>query len=168
MIASPSNRPARDGSVSTEMTFQRITRCAEVVRHWSFFSVAFVFISDYLHYPYSLDVYRRILLKLTKTPSSFVGMVFDNRGEPVCFGAAYDCTPIFATEREYDIPFLYHRPTHITATAVLRREFERFCRQQRVRRYSMTTTAFSRPTQDCFSRYGLYRSHMVYKRELKP
>lgn len=149
------------------MTFHRITRCAEVVRYWEFFATGFAFISDYLHYPYSLDVYRRIILKLVKTPSAFVGIVVDDEGKPLCFGAAYDSTPIFAVEKEYDIPFLYHQPAQLSATAVLRREFERFCRQNKVRRYSMTTTSFSRSTQDCYSRYAFYRSHMVFKRELK-
>lgn len=148
------------------MTFLRITRCAEIVRYWPFFATGFGFISDYLHYPYTLDVYRRIILKLARTPSAFVGVVLDVSGNPICFGAAYDSTPIFATYKEYDVPFLYHQPSQIAATAVLRREFETFARKNGIVRYSMTATSFSRQTQDCFGRFGLKRSHMVFKREL--
>lgn len=149
------------------MTFHRITRCAEVVRFWPFFARGFFFISAYLHYPYTLDLYRRILLRLVKTPDAFVGVVLDDSGDPVCFGAAFNCTPIYAAQKEYEIPFLYHQPAYLPATAVLRTEFERFCRREKVKRYYMTTTVTNGGAQKCFASFGFQRSHMVFKRELR-
>lgn len=162
-----SNPPVPVGLSSTNLTFLRIIRCAEIVRYWDFFARGFTFLSAYLHYPYTLDLYRRIILKLAKTPSAFVGVVLDDTGSPVCFGAAFDCTPLFATHKEYEIPFLYHQPAHLSATALLRTEFEKFCRREKVKRYYMTTTAFNGAAQKCFPRYGFHRSHVVFKRELK-
>lgn len=148
------------------MTVVRITRCKELCDHWPFFALALQFIEKYLRYPYTYDTYRRILQRLVTTPTAFVAIVLDDTGKPVCFGAAYDATPLYGTEKEYDIPFLYHQPTHLPAAALLRREFERFCRKHKVKRYFMTTTAFNGRAQECFSSYGFGRSHVVYKREL--
>lgn len=152
--------------VKPAFTFQRITRCAEIVRYWPFFVKGFIFISDYLHYPYTLETYRRIILKLAKTPSAYVGIVFDETGEPVCFGSAYDATPIFATEKEYDIPFVYYDPRRIPAMLLLQKHFEDFCRRNTIRRYTATHGAFGTNVQACHARYGLRRSHLVFKREL--
>ena len=150
-----------------QYTFQRITRCVDIVRYWPFFVTGFAFTSRFLHYPYTLETYRRVILKLVKTPTAYVGIVFDSSGDPVCFGAAYESTPVlFASQREYDIPFLYHQPTKVEATEVLRVEFERFCRQRGVKRYSMTSASFGKSTQECYGRYGLSRSYITYKREL--
>lgn len=148
------------------MTVIRITRCKELVQYWPFFATALEFIRKYLRYPYTFDTYRRILQRLVTTPSAYVAVVLDNSGNPICFGAAYDCTPLYGTEKEYDIPFLFHQPTYLTASALLRTQFEEFCRVQKVKRYFMTTTAFNGTAQKCFPRYGFRRSHVVYKREL--
>lgn len=150
----------------TPLTFQRITRCKEIVEYWPFFVRGFSFIAEYLHYPYTLDTYRRILLKLAKTPSAYVGIVLDASGDPVAFAAAYDSTPIFATQKEYDIAFVYYIPTNVPATLLLQTHFERFCRANGVKRYTTTHGAFTRNVQTCHARYGLLRSHMVFKREL--
>ncbi len=145
----------------------RITRCKEIVQYWPFFVTGLNFISKYLHYPYSMETYRRILLKLAHTPSAYIAIVLDDDNTPLCFGVAYDCTPLFSNQKEYDVPFLFHQPTHLSATALLRTEFEKFCREQKVKRYSMTTTAFNGAAQKCIPRYGFQRSHIVFKRELK-
>lgn len=150
-----------------QYTHQRLTKCVGIVRHWPFFVRGFEFISNYLHYPYTLDVYRRIILKLTKTPSAYVALVTNAEDEPVAFAAAYDSTPIFATQKEYDIPFVYYIPRAVPAVFLLQTHFERFCRAQGVRRYTTTHGAFSKNVQDCHARYGLIRSHMVFKRELR-
>lgn len=149
------------------MTFTRITRCKEIVQYWPFFVQGLTFISRYLNHTYPLDTYRRILLRLARTPSAFIGVVLDDAAEPLCFGVAYDSTPLFVSDREYDIPFLYHQPAHLPATAVLRREFETFCRRNGVKRYTMTTTCHNGAAQKCFPKYGLHRSHVVFKRELR-
>lgn len=150
------------------MTPLRITRCKEIVQHWDFFRQGLLTVREYLHYPYTLDEFRRVLFRLSKLPDhGFVMMILDDDGNPLCFGAAFDCTPVYASNREFDIPFLFHQPAHIAATAVLRREFEKFCRAQRVKRYYMTTTTFNGHAQKCFPRYGFQRSHVVFKRELK-
>lgn len=152
--------------MARSMRVQRITRCAELVKFWPFFLQGIEFTSKYLHYPYTFDTYRRILQRLVTTPSAFVAVVIDDDEVPVCFGAAYDCTPLHGTEKEYDIPFIYHQPTHLSATSALRVEFERFARRLKVKRYFMTTTAFNGMAQKCIPRYGFKRSHIVYKREL--
>lgn len=149
------------------MTTIRITRCKELVQYWPFFAAGLQFIEKYLRYPYTFETYRRILQRLVTTPTAFVAIVLDDDGTPLCFGAAYDCTPLFGVEKEYDIPFLFHQPNHLPATAVLRKEFERFCRKQKVKRYFMTTTVFNGIAQKCFPRYGFERSHMIFKRELQ-
>ncbi len=148
------------------MTVVRITRCKELLQYWGFFALALQFIEKYLRYPYTYDNYRRILQRLVTTETAFVAVVLNDEGTPVCFGAAYDSTPLYGTEKEYDIPFLYHQPTHLPATALLRTEFEKFCRRHKVKRYFMTTTAFNGQAQKCFPRYGFSRSHVVYQREL--
>lgn len=148
------------------MRVVRITRCKELVTYWPFFVQGIEFTSKYLHYPYTFETYRRILQRLVTTSTAFVAVVLDDSDEPVCFGAAYDCTPLHGIEREYDIPFLYHQPSHLPATSLLRIEFERFAKKMKVKRYFMTTTAFNGMAQKCIPRYGFKRSHIVYKREL--
>lgn len=149
------------------MKVLRITRCKELITFWPFFVEGIDFTAKYLHYPYSYDTFRRILQRLVTTPSAFVGVVVDDDEKPLCFGAASECTPLFGTEREYDIHFLYHQPKYLSATALLWKDFERFCRKGKVKRYFITTTALNGMAQKCFPRYGFRRSHIVFKREIR-
>lgn len=149
------------------MRFVRLQRCKELLDFWPFFVEGIDFTAKYLHYTYSYETYRRILQKLVVTPSAFVAVVTDDDGTPLCFGAASDATPLFGTEREYDIHFLYHQPKYLPATALLWKEFERFCRRTKVKRYSLSTTALNGMAQKCFPKYGFVRSHIVFKREIR-
>lgn len=149
------------------MKVLRISRCKELVTHWPFFAEALTFISEYLRYPYTFETYRRVLQKLVTTPTAFVAVVFDDENRPISFLAAYDATPLYGTDKEYDVPFFYHQPNQLAATALLRREFEFFLRSLKVKRYFITTTAGNSFARRCFARHGLLQSHTVYKREIR-
>lgn len=149
------------------MKFVRLQRCKELLEFWPFFVEGIDFTAKYLHYKYSYETYRRILQKLVVTPSAFVAVVTDDDGKPLCFGAASDATPLFGTEREYDIHFFYHNPEYLPATGILWKQFERFCRRTKVKRYTLSTTAFNGMAQKCFPKYGFVRDRVVFKHEVE-
>jgi hypothetical protein len=156
------------------MLVHRITRIAEVVRHWPFFVEGIKYEAKYLRYAHPIEVYRRILFHLVyKNPNAWVGVAFhDSDGDltPVGFIMSHDTTPLFARYREFEVSMFYYRPGYRTALPLLQSRLDDFCRENGVRRYYLTTSSFCRSATRVFGDAwsGLVKSNTVFKRNLSP
>jgi hypothetical protein len=150
------------------MTVTRLTTVASVVRNWDFFRKGLNHVQQFLKYNVTLDTYRQIICFLVKQPSAYVAIVLDDSDEPVGFGIAHDCTPLFSPNIEYEVSILYHHPGQAVATAVLQAHFEQFCRIQGAKTYFVTTRRDSGSVIRCFQapRYGLQRAYTVFRKDL--
>lgn len=150
------------------MTVRRLTKVVEVVRLWPFFVEGLTFVSRYLKYSVPLDVYRHILQHLVRQPDAWVGVTFDDEDHPICFAAAHESTPLYASEREFEVSMLFHRPGHLDAALAMQRDFEEWLRTEGAVRYYVTTRRDNPSALRCFQseRYGLKRAYTVFKKEL--
>lgn len=150
------------------MTVIRLNSVAGVVRNWDFFRKGLVHVQQFLKYNVTLDTYRRIICFLVKQPNAYVAIVMDDNGDPVGFGVAHECTPLFSDIVEYEVSILYHQPGQAVATAVLQAEFEQFLRTRNAKTYFVTTRRDSGSVIRCFQapRYGLKRAYTVFRKDL--
>lgn len=146
----------------------RITRIVDIVRLWAFFREGIVYEAKYLRYAYPLEVYRKILFHLVKSPKGWVGVVTTHELEPLAFVMAHDITPLFADEREFEVSMFYYKKGFRQCICLLQDHLERFCRENGIRRYYLSTSSFCSSATRIFkeSWIGLERSNTVFKRKV--
>lgn len=152
------------------MTTYRLTRIEDVVRYWPFLSRGLLFVSRYLKYDLTLEVYRRILFRLVRQPSTaWIAVVLDDSEiEPLAFVLAYDCTPLFSSVREFEVSIFYHLPGFREAICTIQTSLDNFCRTNQISHYYVTTCRKSGSSTRVFGEEwnGLKRAYTVFKRKL--
>lgn len=150
------------------MTVLRITKIATVIKYWDFFRTGLNSVRRFLRYNVDIENLRQILFHIVRQPSAWVGVVFDDNDNPLCFGAAHEVTPLFAKFREYEVSILYYKPGQEDAVVLLQTHFELFCKAQQVKTYYVTTRRDSGCTIRCFQgpRYGLRRRYTVFGKDI--
>jgi len=146
----------------------RLTSCAALVRLWPYFVEWLTFVRTCLRFNLPIVVYRRILQEAVTNKKMWVGVVSDDDG-PVGFSCAHEVTPLFCTEREYEVSMLFHKTGREDATKALQAEFERWLRAEGVSRYVISTRRDNPSALRCFQSdaYGMKRAFTVFKKELK-
>lgn len=150
------------------MTVLRIKTIKGLIDHWDFIVIGLKHVQKFLRYNADLEMYRKILFHLVRQENAWIGIVFNEAGEPVGFGVAHEVTPLFAQRPEYEVSILYHRPKEADATSALQDHFERFCIARNVTTYYVTTRRDSGSALRCLQgpRYGLKREHTVFRKDL--
>jgi hypothetical protein len=152
------------------MTTQRLTKVSQVIFYWEFFAFGLVRIASYLKYNHPLNTFRRILFRLARQPNSaYLAVVIDDEEKPIGFLVAYDCTPLFATEREFEVSIFYHLPGRREAIISLQTSFDAFCNANNISHYYVTTCRKSGSSTRVFGEEwcGLKRAYTVFKRKIK-
>jgi hypothetical protein len=153
------------------MTIHRITRIADIVRYWLFFTEGVAYEAKYLRYNHTMETYQRIIFHLVRhNPNAWVGMAFDDDlTKPVAFVLSHDVTPLFATEKEFEISMFYYKKGFKQAISQLQTHLDKFCREKGIVRYYLSTTSFCSTADKVFkdSWRQIVRSNTVFKRELK-
>ncbi len=137
---------------------------------WPFFREGIQYEARYLRYDYPFDIYRRILFHLVRDHEhAWVSVAADDKsGEPLAFVLAHDTTPLFAPRREFEVSMFYFRAGHKPAIRFLQQHFDRYCAENDVHRYYLTTSALTTSAKRVFheSWRGLEHSNAVFKREI--
>jgi hypothetical protein len=157
-------------SNNSPMTILRLTRVSQVILYWDFFTFGLIRIASYLKYDHSLDTYRRILFRLARQPmTSWLAVALDDDETPVGFFVAYDCTPLFAATREFEVSVFYHLPGRKDAIVALQTSLDSFCSSSNVSHYYVTTCRKSGSSTRVFGEEwcGLKRAYTVFKRKVK-
>ena len=150
------------------MNYTRLTSVNDIVRNWTFISNGLLEVGHHLRFDLGIDTYRKILFKLAKQPNSAWLALATDGGLPVAFIVAHECTPLFATRREFDASIYYHEPGYASAIAFLQHQLNLFCVSNNIRRYYVTTCRKSGRPMHVFGVEwtGLQHAHRVFKKEL--
>lgn len=154
--------------MSSTLTVKRLSTCVELVRLWPVFVDWLSYVRRCLRFNLPLTVYRRILQHEVKNKKSWVGVVYDS-DTPIGFACAHEVTPLFCTEREYEISMLFHKTGRDDATKTLQDAFEQWAIAEGIFRYVTSTRRDTPAAMRCFQsdRYGMKRAYTVFKKELK-
>ncbi len=150
------------------MTVVRIQSVAGCIRFWDFFQTGIEATAKFLRYNLDMETYRKMLFHLSKQPNAWIGVALDDDGQPISFGVAHECTPLFSMRREFEVSFIFHQPGRSDATTALQAAFEQFCKKEKVSVYYATTRRDTGSTIRCFQspRYGFKRAYTTFIKEL--
>jgi hypothetical protein len=154
--------------VSSVITARRVTRVADVARHWKFFEEGIAYEAKYLRYAHPMETYRKILCHLVyDNPHGWIGIVFDDE-TPVAFIMTHDCTPMFSPHKEFEVSMFYYRPGYKHTIRLLQDRFDMFCKENGIGQYYLTTSSFCTRAKQVFNESwrGLERSNVVFKRKV--
>lgn len=151
------------------MTIVRLSKVVEVVHLWPFLSGGISSVSRYLKYDLTLDVYRRILFRLVKTPySAWIGVAFDDDKCPMGFVVAHEITPLFSKVREFEVSLFYHLPGAGSCIPMLQQQLDNFCSSNDIKCYYVTTCRKCGSSSRVFGEEwsGLKRAYTVFKKNV--
>lgn len=150
------------------MKSRRLIKCVDIVRLWPFFVQGFAFVGRYRKYSLNITSYGQMLRKMVKTQNAWVAVTEDEDGTPLAFWCAQEITPTYAEEREFEVFLRFHLHHHLEATHHLKDLFEKFCKEESVKRYFISTRRDDSvgPRRSLAFEYGMKKAYTVFKKEL--
>jgi len=151
------------------MTVERLTLPTQVLDLWPFFSEGFLQLETASREVYDSVQMQKLMCSLAAdSKRGYVAVVFSDDATPICFGVAHDSTPLFSQTRTFEVRAVYHDARQPAATLSLAGHFENWCRENGVKRYSVSTRRNTGATIRCFrhARYGFSRPYLVFEKDL--
>lgn len=152
------------------MTVFRLNNIAGLIKYWDFFRKGIEETSRFLRYDIPMDTYRQMMQHVIRQPNAWVGICLDDEsGDPLGFGIAHECTPLFSSQLQYEASIVYSEGNNQQVFTTIQQSFEDFCRAHGVKCYFATTRRDSGATIRCFQspQYGFKRAYTVFKKDLK-
>lgn len=150
------------------MQCKRLTTVNDVVQHWTFLSAGIAQVAHHLRFPLSIDGYRKTLFRLVvQHDTAYIAVAHDGN-LPVAFIVVHEVTPFYSAEREFDASIYFHEPGYASSVASLQKDFEKYCAQNNIRRYFVTTCRKSGRPMHVFGVEweGLKHAYRVFQKEL--
>lgn len=149
------------------MRIVQITSPVEVVEYWPKFREGFEWLAKNTKFNFQEESTLRMLCFLLSQPEkSFIAVALDYEDNIVSFLVAVDATPIFETERVFNIYALMHQPSQIKTTRRLINVFELWAVSRGIKQYSLATKKYGKSSISLFSRLGFSRDSLILTKEI--
>jgi hypothetical protein len=151
------------------MQVERVTKPSQVLQIWGFFQDGLLYLQNVAREHFDTIQMQKLMCGLAAdSQHGYIGVVFDDEGEPCAFGVAQETTLPYGQERAFEIRAVYHRPTTQESVLLLMGNFENWCRENHIKRYSITTRRNTGATIRCFrhERYGFKKPFLVFEKDV--
>lgn len=122
---------------------------------------------EYRYYFNNAEEQKRIC-NWAASPHAFVVMSCDDLGDPVAFATMYETTLPFSTFRSFTLHGLYYKKDHSAATVEMMGCFDQFCKQNKIRHYTVNARRSTLGAKRCFShaKYGFKKISLTFEKFL--
>lgn len=152
------------------MTVERLLLPSQVLELWSFFDEGLLNLENAAREVFDAAQMQKLMCSLAADHTrGYVAVVYTDEGTPVCFGVAQESTPPFNTSRTFDVRAVYYEEGQQHATLSLIGNFELWCRENGISKYSVSTRRNTGATIRCFrhARYGFNKPFLVFEKEIQ-
>lgn len=153
------------------MHFLRLQSPQEVLEHWTIFREGHRTLRQMSNSIVAEDEYCKILTNLSARQDDVCILVVRDGERDICYGVACNSTAPHSDRKTFEVTSFYHNPARPDATLFLKDEFQKWCREQGVRSYLVTTRDTRRTsggTVDCFlsEKYGFRKAYLAFEFKL--
>lgn len=155
--------------MSAALTVLRLTRASEVLMEWELFDAGFQYLAAEKELYYEILQMKKFVCKLaTEHASGYVSVAYADDGTTLGFTLFQENTFPFATYRTFQLRAVYYKNGHSAAILSLLGDFEQWCREQRIRRYSFTSRRPTHIAKRTFGseKFGFTRLALTFEKTL--
>lgn len=152
------------------MTVERLVRPSQVLELWAFFEAGLSYLQNAAREQFDPHQMQKMLCAFAADDKgAWLGVVFSDEGDPICFGVAHESTLPFSQTRTFEVRAVYHRPDFHEATLVLAGAFESWCRDRGVAKYHLTTKRNTGAVIRCFrhEKFGFDKPFLVFEKAIR-
>lgn len=151
------------------MNIERISLPSRVLELWKFFNDGLLCLEVASREVLDAVQLQKQICTLAANPvGGYVAIVKRDDGVPVSFAVAQENTFLFAKDRSFEVRAVHYVDGYAPCVLSLMADFETWCRENRIAKYSVSTRRNTGATIRCFrhARYGFGKPYLVFEKTI--